>query len=136
MIGIDITLIETGSGGSIIVRNNDVAVSYGYENMPYLSMYEGSDSWMDDLLFTGDQQHNATTELVIAATPLTSVGRTEIEEAMSNDLDDLAAISSSTKSVAVSIAAVNRINANIQIAGQNISMNFNPDSSNLNYTLQ
>jgi hypothetical protein len=135
MIGIDVMIWETGSGGNIKVQNNDLVVVNGYENMPYLSMYEGNDSWMDDLLLTGDQKHQATTEVVIAATTLNSTGRGLIEEAMSNDLDDLAKISSSTKSVAVAIAAKNRINADIQIAGQNIRMNFNPDSLFLEYAL-
>lgn len=135
MIGIDVVIFETGSGGNVAVQNNDLAVCYGYENMPYLSMYEGRGSWMDDLFLTGDQQHAATTEAVIAATPLTSTGRGEIEDAMSNDLDDLANISGSTKSVAVSLASKNRIDANIQIAGQNISLNFNPNSLFLNYDI-
>jgi len=136
MIGIDLMVYETGSGGDVLIRNNDIVVVTGFENGPYLSMYEGNDSWMDDILLTGDQKHTATTEAVIASTPLTSAGRVEIEEAMNTDLDDLATISSSSKSVAVSIAAKNRIDADIQIAGQTIHMNFTPDSLFLNYKLK
>ncbi len=135
MIGTDIMVFETGSGGSIAIRNNDLVTVTGYENMPYLNMYEGDDNWADDILLTGDQRHRATTERVIADTPLTSIGRSAIEEAMSNDLDGLAKLSGSTKTVAVSLGEKNRIDANIQITGQTIRMNFSPDARFLNYQL-
>jgi hypothetical protein len=42
----DILIFETGNGGDMMLRNNDIVTVEGYENQPYLAMFGGNGSWM------------------------------------------------------------------------------------------
>lgn len=133
---IDIMVYETGSGGDVLIRNNDIVMSFGEENVPYLSHFGGREWWGDDLLVFGNQRHLATTEKVINTVPLTSNGRVKIEEAMNKDLDYLAEEIPGTKSkVSVAINNSNKISADVEVNGQTFFMNWNPDSLYLSYAL-
>lgn len=133
----DALLYETGSGGDMVLRNNDIVTVAGYENMPYLSMYGGNGSWMDDLLLIGDQKHTAQTETALQNTPLTSQGRQIIEDAINADLQFLVDdVEGTAVDVAVSIPSKNRVDAAININGQTIYMNWHPDAIFLNYEIK
>lgn len=133
---IDILLYETGSGGEIIIRNNDVVTVAGYENMPYIAQFGGNGSWMDDLLLTGDQRHTSQTEQALIDVPLTSAGRIAINNAMEADLEFLSDDIAGTKvEVNTTIASRNRMDAAINAAGNTIYMNWNPDTLFLTYKL-
>ncbi len=133
---IDIMVYESGSGGEIMVRNNDVVTVNGYENNPYLAQFGGNAFWGDGLLMTGDQQHVAQTEEALNTNTLSSSGRIAIEEAMKADLAFLPSdIEGTSVSVATQIAGPNRLNAQMNINGTIIYMNWNPDELFLNYAL-
>ena len=134
---IDALLIEQGSGGNLVIRNNDLVTVSGYENMPYIGQFGGDTFWADGLLLVDDQMHTCQTEKVMNSVPLNSSGRVSISNAVEEDLAFLAdAVPGTATTVSVAIAAKNRIDSNVGIAGQNIYMQFNPDSSFLTYTLK
>ena len=133
---VDVLLFETGSGGSVLLRNNDVVTVAGYENMPYIAQFGGNGYWADDLVLTGNQRHTSQTEQVMNSVPLNSAGRIAIEDAITADLSFFSdAVPGTDAEVSVSIAAKDRVDADIEINGQNIYMNFNPDSMFLTYAL-
>ena len=129
---------ESGSGGEIAVRNNDVVTVSGYENMPYLAQFGGKEGsfWADGLLLTGDQQHTSLTEDALNNNPLTSTGRIAIEDAMKMDLAFLENdINGTVVNVSTQIVSSNRMDAQIDINGQTIYVGWNPDELFLNYSL-
>lgn len=99
----DLQLIETGNGGDNQKLGNDLAVIYGWENMPYIALFGHrggvtksnysnnefrTDWWGNSLLHPQDPavQINSLTEDALHNTPLTSAGRLLIEEAIKSDL--------------------------------------------------
>lgn len=99
----DLQLIETGNGGDNLKNGNDLALIYGWENMPYIAMFGHrggvtktsysnnefrGDWWGNSLLHPQDPavQINSLTEDALHNTPLTSAGRLLIEEAIKADL--------------------------------------------------
>lgn len=131
----DILIEELGSGGEIQVRNNDLVMVQGNENMPYLAMFGGADWWGNGLLVTGDAQFQSKTEQVLLNTPLTSNGLIAIENAISDDLQSLENITGTQVITNVVIAAKNRLDVTIDINGQQFYVTWNPDSSFLTYKL-
>lgn len=125
----DLAILETGNGGDLSLKGNDLAVVSGFQNMPYLGMFGGNveqsttnikvadskDFWANDLLMKSDQstQFNSTVEKTINSTALTSQGRITIENAIKNDLKFLAP--QALIKVTVTIVSTDRINVNIQI---------------------
>lgn len=103
----DAQIIETGNGGDILLKGNDLSMVYSFENMPYLAMFGGNkeaitetrlegqqafDFWGNTLLAPNDKslQFNSITEKTLENTPLTSVGRMIIEAAIKSDLEFMA----------------------------------------------
>lgn len=121
----DILIYESGGGGEILIRGNDVATVSGYENAPYLSMFGGGD-WWGNALCPGNE-FLAKTEDVLKTTPLTSSGRIAIENAVKTDLSFLNNIPGTTWSINVSITSPTRLEILIMINGKEFNYLWNPD---------
>jgi hypothetical protein len=100
----DLQVVETGNGGDLNRKGNDLALVFSFENMPYLALFGGNkeatttsrlaseqafDFWGNALLLPNDtsRQFNSLTERALETTPLTSAGRLLIEEAIKKDLE-------------------------------------------------
>jgi len=135
---IDIMIEEFGSGGDIIIRNNDVVTVNGFENQPYLAHFGGVTWMLNEILFEDNpnQYFTSRTETVLNETPLTSSGRILIEQAMAQDLEYLQEAVEGTKiNVTCKIASTNKLDATVFIDSQEIAINWHPDSSYLNYRI-
>lgn len=99
----DLELLETGNGGDLNKKGNDLVVVFGFENMPYLGMFGGNkeavtkpriesqqsfDYWGNNLLMPNEPsiQFNSLTEKTLETVALNSAGRLLIEEAIKTDL--------------------------------------------------
>lgn len=126
----DLKLIETFDGGDFVLNGRDLVLIDGFQNMPYLGMFGGNveqstkeflpneqrfDCWMNSLLMFNQPaiQMNSETERILNSTALTSAGRLRIEQAVKDDLDFIKSFG--TVTIAVSIAAVDRVEILIQI---------------------
>lgn len=101
----DLELIETGGGGDLLKKGNDLSMIFGFENMPYLALFGGNVEsstpskrvaneqdfswWGNALLFpnTPETQFNSLTERTLHQVALTSAGRLVIEDAIKKDLE-------------------------------------------------
>lgn len=126
----DIKIIETGNGGDLVKKGNDLESVKGIHNMPYLGMFGGNveqstsvtqvvdakDWWGNRLLMNANTsiQFNSITEKILNTTELTSGGRVVIENAIKNDLQFLSP--QSKIKVTVTIVATDRINILIGIS--------------------
>lgn len=99
----DVLLIETGNGGDLVLRGNDLVMNKGMMNMPYLGMFGGNvkavtkeklkteqsfDWWGNELLMPQDEsiQFNSLLEKAFMEIPLTSSGRIKIEQVVKKTL--------------------------------------------------
>lgn len=97
----DLELIETGNGGDL-VKNKDLSVIGGWQNVPYLALFGGNPGystpqernpneqafdWWGNTGLEVDQQFNSLTEYTLYNVSLTSSGRSQIEQAVKKDLD-------------------------------------------------
>lgn len=99
----DLQVVETLNGGDVVKKGNDLAVLYGWENMPYLALFGHrggvtkssysdnefrNDFWGNSLFHPQEPaaQFNSLTEDALHTTPLTSAGRLLIEDAIKTDL--------------------------------------------------
>lgn len=135
---IDLKFLETGNGGDLRLKANDLVGCYGYENMPYLGMFGGRDFWGNALLFDGNaaQAFVDTTEAALEDNPLNSGGRILIENAMKNDLQFLLELSPGAELIIqTEIAAVDRLNTRINFGGEDFYTNWNisDEKTNNNY---
>ena len=121
----DLRLKETGGGGDLIVRNNDLITTDGIFNQPYMALFGGNveqstpieppedeeqlDWWGNRLLLPNenDQQFNSETERLLNNIQLNSEGRTRIEQAVLSDLKYMRSFAELT--VRVSIATVDTV---------------------------
>lgn len=105
----DLSIYETGNGGDIAQKGNDLELVNGLLNQPYLSMFGGNveqshgdqdefeerverfDFWGNQLLFPNDkqQQFNSEIERAIQEIPVTSQGRFELTQLLKEDLRHL-----------------------------------------------
>lgn len=125
----DITLVETGNGGDIQLKGNDLDTSATIFNQIYMGLFGGNpeasttgeeletqqrgDWWGNGLLFPdqpGDQQ-NSRLEKVLTEVALNSSGRIKIEETIKKDLKFLEEIAEIT--VETSIIGVDKIEITI-----------------------
>jgi hypothetical protein len=132
----DIRITEQNNGGDMTLNNNDIAVVYGVENMPYLSMFGGPDFWGNDLLLQEKfRAFLATTEQTMLSVALNSQGRATIEEAARQDLQFLLEIvPNSTLTVQTRITDDNRLEMLITFNGQEINLLWNPQTATLTDT--
>lgn len=125
----DIKIYETGNGGDIMIRGNDLESVQSFENMPYLGMFGGNveqttdqvgetdeqrfDWWGNSFLFDLPTQLNSITERTLINTPITSQGRILIENAIKADLQFMQSFAIVT--VAVTIISDDWLNIAIGI---------------------
>ncbi|MGR3177835.1 MAG: hypothetical protein ACUZ8E_07235 [Candidatus Anammoxibacter sp.] len=114
----DLVLHETGNGGDLQLKGNDLDVSSSIFNQIYMALFGGNpaasttgeelvteqrqDWWANSLVYQDlpDLQQNSTLEQVLNEVALNSSGRLQIEEAAKNDLKvlkDVAEISVETR---------------------------------------
>jgi hypothetical protein len=128
----DLLFYETGDGGDLLLRAGDLVSVFGVENVPYLSMFSGTD-WWGNYLLPETQQVKSKTEVVLRTTPLTSAGRMKILDAVNSDLSVLSEIPGTKWTVAVSISNPNRLDMIVNINGKDFSYTWNPDKFYLTY---
>jgi hypothetical protein len=127
----DLQIIETFDGGDFVKTGKDIALIDGFQNMPYLGMFGGNpgnptplkrleteqafDWWGNSLLMQQEpgMQFNSETEHALNTVPITSAGRTLIEQAVRNDLKFMKTFAK--VSIAVSIVGVDRILIGVRI---------------------
>lgn len=103
----DLLLYESGDGGQISIKNNDLQLNEVLYNQFYLALFGGnyeksttgneiageirSDYWANSLIFPTEpnKQYNSTTERVLNEVVLNSEGRLKIEQSVNNDLNYL-----------------------------------------------
>lgn len=126
----DVELIESGNGGDLVKQGADLALVFGWQNMPYLAMFGHrggvtkteytpnefrKDWWGNALLFPNSpaEQINSLTEDALHEIPLTSAGRLQIEEAIKADLQFMQPFAKIT--VETAITGPKKLNINILI---------------------
>jgi hypothetical protein len=127
----DLKVIESNNGGELVKNPKDLAVIFGFENMPYLGMFGGNieqstpiqrlpgeqafDWWGNSLFFNENTglQFNSETERTLNNVALTSSGRKQIEEAVIKDLEFMQAFA--VVSVSVTIPERDKVNISITI---------------------
>lgn len=130
---LDILIYESGNGGDIRLNGNDIEVATGYENMPYLAMFGGA-GWWGNYLLDGSQQFDAQTEQTMQQQPLSSSGRIAIEGAMLADLAFFKQnLPGTVVSLSTSVATPDRLDAHINIDGEQVYLQWNPSTVFLNY---
>lgn len=106
----DIALYESGSGGELLVLNNDISLVETLYQQVYLRLFGGNveanttgteiegqqrnDWWGNALLFSNrkDKQFNSNTERVLDNVTLNTAGRIDIKRAVESDLNNLSNI--------------------------------------------
>lgn len=126
----DLKLIETGSGGDLVLLGNDLVVINSFQNMPYLALFGGNieentktyeygeqrfDYWANELLYNKlpKIQYNSNTERLLNKSVLNSSSRLLIEETIKKDLSFMSEFS--TISVESSITSVDRLEILVKI---------------------
>lgn len=129
----DLLIKETGNGGDLVLKGNDLAMVSGAENMPYLSMFGGANWWANDLLLGDDidLQFNSESEAAINEISLNSSGRVALENAIQRDLASLKKNSNSALVVSVSFVSSERISIEINFDGALITLYWNPETETL-----
>lgn len=113
----DLQLVETGSGGDLVLNGNDLKSVFSFENMPYLAMFGGNvaaskpnalvfgqqnfDYWGNWIIDPNNTaiHFNSLTERVLRNTALTSAGRIIIQNAVIADLQFMAPFAKITVNV-------------------------------------
>lgn len=120
----DLEVIESGNGGDLVLKGNDLAFIFGFQKMPYLALFGGNveastpveripseqafDWWGNSLLPNKPEvQFNSLTERTLNNVAVNSAGRLEIENAVKKDLEFMDAFAK--VSVEVSIVSTDRV---------------------------
>lgn len=137
----DVLIKETGNGGDLVLKGNDIAMVQGIENMPYLSMFSGDGNYWGNTVMQQAEPDIADTSLfgsnteqVMNSVALNSDGIKKIEQAIKKDLEFITdAMPDSVVDVVLTLVRNNRLDINITINGSTIYYEWNPDSGFLNY---
>lgn len=133
---IDLLLIETGSGGDLLLQGADLATGAGLENAPYLAMFSGAADWWGNALLTSEGPaavFSSQTEAALNRYALTSDGRQRIEEAIRADLQPVADATPGTEiTVRTAITNPDRLEILITIDGEAFAYQWNPAAASLN----
>ncbi len=115
----DLLLFENGSGGDILVSNNDMTLVETLFQQVYISLFGGNieanttgseiegqqrdDWWANTLLFsdTPEKQFNSNTERTLDNVTLNTSGRIDIKRAVESDLNSLSDIADITVNVVI-----------------------------------
>lgn len=133
----DLLIYETGNGGDLKLKGNDLAVVDGVENMPYLALFGGNvegEWWGNELLMPNkpDRHFVSETERTLNTVALTSAGRIKVEQAVLNDLAFLKkAVPGTTVTASVSIAGVDKLVIQVNISGEQITFVWNPETQEM-----
>jgi len=126
----DIQVLETGNGGDIFLKGNDLVAVTGVENMPYLGTFGGDANWWgNDLLFSENEtfQFTSETNVLLNNVALTSGNRLLIEEAIKRDLQFLVDnVPNTVLTVRTQIISDNRLLIDVNFGGTNFYMLWNP----------
>jgi len=126
----DVLLIEDGNGGDLILNGNDIKLTNGFQNMPYLALFGGNvgfptveqtaqgqnfDFWGNYFLNPDNKAIwcNSLTEQLLTVTALSPLTRIQIEENVKKDLEFMGKFAEI--SVSVSLVLVDRIRISITI---------------------
>ena len=109
----DLKITDNNDGGEVSIFRNDFETISGFENMPYLALFSGSNYWANGIFFNESQSFNSETEQVLKEVSLTSTGVLRIEEAVNNDLEFMRAFADVTAEIIV--IEINRVQINISI---------------------
>jgi len=133
----DLLFVEFGSGGDLVLQGNDLALTTGVENMPYLAMFAGNVWWANPLLPTdGSVQFTSLTYNALLTNPLSSQGRINIENAIKADLNFMRDVEPGTTiTVVVAIVSAERLDIDIQLNGELIQLVWNPNELFLTYRI-
>lgn len=143
----DALILETYNGGDLNRVGNDIAIAYGFENMPYIAMFGGNPAqstpvqrvpgeqnfdWFGNVFESNPVlQTNSLTERTLRDVALNSAGRITIEQAVNADLEFMRLFA--TVNVVVSIISDDRVQIDISIIEltnlQNTNLRFIWDSS-------
>lgn len=128
----DVKVIETGNGGDVFIKGADLALAWGFINMPYLALFGGNveanssakrlateqdHSWWGNMLLEPNNpkvQFNSNTERTLKSVALNSSGRLLIEQAVKKDLEFMSAFAQVTVSVDIITVDTVRIGIKIQ----------------------
>ncbi len=125
----DVLILETLNGGDLNKVGNDLAISKGWENMPYLALFGGNvkqstpservdgeqnyDYWGNGFEDNSAVQMNSETERTLHSVSLNSNGRILIEQAVLRDLSFMTEFAIVTASV--SIISDDRVQIDVSI---------------------
>ena len=126
----DLSIYETGSGGDLQLKGNDIASSSGIFSMVYMAFFGGNyeittgneidselrDDWFGNSLLFDDEpeiQFNSNLQRALNETPLTSSGRLKIEQAAKKDLEFMKSFAE--VSVSVSILDDNHVQISVKM---------------------
>jgi len=133
----DLSIYETGDGGDLVLKGNDLETSNGLFNLPYLAMFGGNvaqstpiirdeseeaiDWWANSLLFqeTPELQMNSKTERALKEFAVNSAGRVKIEQIIKRDIEFMQKFAGI--SVSVTLENVDTINIKILLQEPNPS---------------
>lgn len=122
---IDINIHETGDGGDLSLKGNDLSKTSSLFNMVYLALFGGNveastlgnelvteqrfDWWANQVLFDEQPniQFNSLTERTLRETTVNSSGRIDIENAVQADLEFMSDFAET--SVSVTLETIDRI---------------------------
>lgn len=134
----DLLILETGNGGDLVIKGNDLAMVEGVENMPYLSMFGGNVAWWGNNLLLSDSddiQFSSESEQSLLDISLNSAGRVALENAIKRDLAALKTNSKSALVVSVAFVSNDKISIEIDFNGEVITLYWNPDQEYLTYKI-
>lgn len=127
----DLLMQETGNGGDLVLKGNNLTLARAFQNMPYLGMFGGNveqsttgpkqpgeqalDFWGNYLLMSQqpELQFNSDFERALYNTALSSAGRLQLERAVKEDINFMTVFSVLT--ISASIDDADRIRVYIQI---------------------
>jgi hypothetical protein len=127
----DVVLYESGNGGDVQLKGNDLATTDGFTNMPYLGWFGGNpgfvttgneleneqrfDWWGNSLLLNNDKeiQYNSFLENILNNTAIDSEGRNNVENFARRDLEFL--LTFAEVDVDISIISDNRISIEVKL---------------------
>ena len=131
---IDLLIIETGSGGDLVISGSDLVAVMGLENQPYLAMFGDDGSWWGNFLMADGQDNEfvSLTEDVLNKIVLNSNGRLKVEAAINQDLAYLTAdVPGTTITIETKIVTAIRMDIRITINGKLFSYSWNPNEASL-----
>lgn len=138
----DLSIFETGDGADVVIKSNDAQLTTSLYNQVYLALFGGNveqttleadnspeqelrgDWWGNSVLFPNDDeaQFNSLFERRLKETPLTSQGRSNLEDTVKNDLKFLGQVGE--VSVSVQLRSNDQLLLNVGIQEPERANNF------------